>query len=351
MRLTKSDIASAGRAFGNPPAGFGAGLQNVPPPITTTITQRQVPKLMFTKADDIREPLPVTPLPGITETLKDLAPSQSDPPSMTSRDRSAPLGEDASAIPHPKAGVSGEAGHENSKIKEHRTPLLNIYVRRADQIGPSHRIPGIGHLGDLMPPPGWKQGDDPINEAEAQRIFAVSRSQARDKLDQSISETSQLPGADQEKLHAEKNAQYQTQRMLDEYLLLERVKLHKFWHDRKQKQSQEKKSQPQHPRRFELEPSARLQPLQPPAETSMIAYQRHQQSLVPASPHLYGPSTPMSGGALNARINVMMQGMIVGSILAACCRLTSFLTVRPLSTAILSNKSDFSRSRPRATNT
>ena len=350
MLLTGSDIASAGRALGNPPVGFGAGLQNVPPPITTAITLRQVPKLMFTEADNIREPLPVTPLPGITETLKDLAPSQSDSPSMTLLGRSAPLGEDVLASPHPKLGLSGEASQENGQFKEHRTPLLNIYVRRADQIGPSHRIPGIGHLGDLLPPPGWKQGDDPINEAEAQKIFAVSRSQARNKLDQSIGETSQLSNADQEKLHAEKNAQYQTQRILDEYLLLERVKLHKFWHDRKQKQSQQQKSQPQQHRRVELEPSTRLQPLQPPAETSMIAYQRHQQSLVPASPHLYAPSPPISGGALNARINVMMQGMIVVAILAACCRLTSFLTVRPLFTAVLSNKSDFPRSRPRATN-
>ena len=311
MLLTESHLASAGRAFGNPSAGFGAGLQNIPSPITTTMTQQQVPTLMFTKADDIREPLPVTQLPGITETLKDLAPGQSNPPPMTLRGRSAALAEDVSGVPHPRPGLSGEASQENSQIKETRPPLLNIYVRRADQVGPSHRIPGIGHLGDLLPPPGWKQGDDPINEAEAQRIFAVSRSQARDKLDQSISETSHLSSADQEKLHEERNTQYQTQRMLDEYLLLERVKLHKFWHDRKQKQSQQQHSQPQQHRRFELEPSTRLQPLQPPAETSMIAYQRRQQSLVPASPHLYGPSSPMSGGTLNARINVMMQGMIV----------------------------------------
>ena len=311
MPLTESHIASAGRAFGNPLAGFGAGLENVPSPITTTLTQRQIPKLMFTKADDLRKPLPVTQLPGITETLKDLAPSQSNPSPMTLRGHFTPLAEDVSAVRPSGPGPSGEASKENSPTKVTRKPLLNIYLRRADQIGPSHRIPGIGHLGNLLLPPGWKQGDDPIDEAEAQRIFAVSRAEARDKLDQSANETSHLSGADQEKLHEDINTKYQTQRMLDEYLLLERVKLYKFWLDRKQKQSQQPHLQSQQHRRLEFEPSTRLQPVQPPAETSMIAYQRRQQSLVPASPHLYGPSSPMSGGTLNARFNAMMQGIIV----------------------------------------
>ena len=307
--LIQKRIASAARGLGNPSAGFGAGLRNVPSPITTTITQRQAHPLEPNKAVDIREPLPEIQLPGITETLKDFAPSPASQTPINLPGRPAPVARDISVNSISGSGLGDRGSQENDPNNGDAARLLNIYARRADQIGPSHRIPGIGHLGDLLPPPGWKQGDDPISEAEVQRLFAVSRSQAKEELDQSISEISHLSSADQEKLRDEKNAQYQTQRALDELLLIERIKLHQFWYDRMQKQSQQKHSQPQY-RRSEPNPLTRPQPLQPPVETSMMAYQRHQKLLVPASPHLYAPSPPLSGGTLNARINFMMQGMI-----------------------------------------
>ncbi len=298
----------------------------------------------------MREPLPGTQLPGITETLKDLAPSPANLPPVSIRGRLEPAAEHASVLSRSEPVLPNINSQENSQNQGDAEPILNIYTRRADQIGPSHRIPGIGHLGDLLSPPGWKQGDDPITEAEAQRIFAASRSQAKEMLDQSMSETSHLSSADQEKLRAEKNTKYQTQRLLDEYLLMERVKLHKFWQLRHQQQSQQHNSQLQY-RRFATRPTTRPQPLQPPAETSMIAYQRYQQSLVPASPHLFGPSPPLSGGALNARINFMQQGMLDFTLDSnlqqpneLCC------TVRPPYPAGLSNEPNLFRSRPRATN-
>ena len=288
--------------------GFGAGLQKVPSPITTTTSLRQARPLEPIQADDLREPVPGTQLPGITETLKDFAPSPANQPPVTLTGRSAPVANDVSTISHPEQDLSNRHNLENDPDIGDPARILNIYLRRADQIGPSHLIPGIGHLGDLLVPPGWNQGDDPINEAEARRIFAVSRSQAKEMLDQSIKENSHLPSADQQKLAVEKNAQYQTQRALDEYLLLERMKIYQLTCSRKQKQPQQKHSQAEQYRQFESKPGTRPRPLQPPAETSMIAYQRHQQALVPASPYLYAPSPPLSGGALNARINTMVQG-------------------------------------------
>ena len=261
-----------------------------------------------TQADDIREPVPGTQLPGITETLKDFAPSPANKPLLIINGHSAPVANDVLTNSHPEQELPNKHSAENDPDIGDPARILNIYLRRADQIGPSHLIPGIGHLGDRLVPPGWNQGDDPINEAEARRVFAVSRSQAKELLDQSIRENSHLPSADQQKLAVEKNAQYQTQRALDEYLLMERIKIYQFTCSRKQKQPQQKPSQAQHNHQFETKPGSRLRPLQPPAETSMIAYQRHQQALVPASPHLYAPSPPLSGGALNARINTMVQG-------------------------------------------
>ena len=220
-----------------------------------------------------------------------------------------PVAPDVSMVPPSEPGLLNGDRQDNSLDKKDQAQLLNIYDRRADQIGPSHRIPGMGHLGDLLTPPGWRLGDEPVDEIEAQKIFAASRLKAKEMLNESVGEIEQLSSADQEKRSSEKNAQYQTQRTLDEFLLIERVKLHRFWKERKQKQFHQLHSQPQQDRQSEHKLRTRPQPLQPPVETSMIAYQRHQQSLVPASPHLYAPSPPLSGGTLNARINFMQQGM------------------------------------------
>ena len=308
--LTWRHIASAGRGFGSPSAGFGAGLQNVPSPITTTTTQRQAPPPEPTKADAVNERVPVTQLPGITETLKDFAPSQANQLPVTLPGRPAPVAKNVPPVHPAENGLLNRDGQANNANKKDQATLLNLYARRADQIGLSHRIPGIGHLGDLLAPPGWKLGDEPINEVEAQAIFAASRSKAKEMLDQSMSEAAHLSSADQAKHSAEKNEQYQTQRTLDEYLLVERVKLNSFWQERKQKQFQRLHSQSQQHRQLEPKPANRPEPLQPPTETSMIAYQRHQQSLIPASPHLYAPSPPLTGGTLNARMNFMQQSMI-----------------------------------------
>ena len=257
----------------------------------------------------MRKPPPETQLPGIVDTLKDLAPGPANLPSIALRGRVESVVEPISNVSRPGSRPPDTEIKEKTSDKEEVPTIANIYARRADQIGVSHRLLGIGHLGDLLPPPGWKQGNDPINEAEAETIFANSRFQAKVKLDRSMSEASHLSSADQEKLRAEENARYQTQRLLDEYLLLERAKLYKFWQERQQKVFHEHNSQQRHVR-IGNQPMAHPQPLQPHAETSMIAYQRHQQSLVPASPHLYGPSPPVSGGTLNARIRFMQQGMI-----------------------------------------
>lgn len=315
--LTYRLIASADRGFGRLSAGFGAGLRNVPSSITTTATQRQAPLLESKKADELREPPPVVQLPSITETLKDLAPNQANKPAVALPERPGPIAQDVSVVHPSESGLLNGADQENNPNKKKPGIILNIYARRADQIGPSHRIPGIGHLGDLLAPPGWKPGDEPIDEAEAHNIFVASRAKAKEMLDESISESGLLSDAEKEKRSAKMDAQYHGQRTLDEYLLIERVKLHNFWQERKQKQFHQLHSQQQQQHRHQSEPKpgSRPQPLQPPAETSMIAYQKYQQSMIPASPHLYAPSPPLSGGTLNARINFMQQGMIYVSMI------------------------------------
>ncbi|KAM0803426.1 hypothetical protein BDR22DRAFT_886795 [Usnea florida] len=299
---------SAGRGFGSQSAGFGAGLQNVPSPITTVTTQRRAFPQNPIMNDNVREPVPLTQLPGIMETLKDLAPSLANQTPIMLARRPAPAAENVLDL-HPSQGLINSDNQESSSSKIDRVPILNVYHRRADQIGPSHPIPGLGHLGDLLVPPGWKVGEEPIDEAQAQSLFEASRLKAKEMLDKEVGESVGMPKADRDKRSAERSAQYHRQRGIDEYILMERVKLHRFWEGRKNKQSHQVHSNSQQRHQSESKANYAPQPLHPPAETSMVAYQRHQQSLVPASPHLYGPSPPLSGGTLNARIQFMQQGL------------------------------------------
>ncbi|KAH0536446.1 hypothetical protein FGG08_006686 [Glutinoglossum americanum] len=56
----------------------------------------------------------------------------------------------------------------------------NPYIARADEIGPYHNIPGVGHLGlDLIPPSPWKEGDELVNPEEATYLFEKAREKAR----------------------------------------------------------------------------------------------------------------------------------------------------------------------------
>lgn len=347
-QLTRSYVASAGRGLNTPSLGFGARLRNVPSPITTRPLGSSYRPI---RPVDMREPRPERQLPSFDETLIELAPIHGNTPSSNAQ---APSTFYSSSDQPASEWLSREPQGFCSNDNDDRLKI-NWYTKRADQIGPSHRIPGLMHLGDLLTPPGWKCGDDPIDEAEAQKVYDEAREKARRALVVSSTESSRAEGPDIEKRLDERDMQWQTQLKLDEYILTEQKRIYNAWKQHRTKQAQQlasqaqKQQQQQHQKQYQQSQQnqhqqqqnlpqyyaktrvlGRPQPMQPPTETSLLTYQRYRQSQVPASPHLYGPSPPLygpssplygpspplygpspplSGGSLNSRIQILQRGL------------------------------------------
>ncbi|KAL8873134.1 MAG: hypothetical protein Q9174_001350 [Haloplaca sp. 1 TL-2023] len=112
----------------------------------------------------------------------------------------------------------------------------DLYQERADIIGITHRIPGIGHLGDLMSPAGWKAGDDPIDPKKARQLHKQACDVSRQSLTDSIAEFKDLKGAEFRAASDARNHEWQNQVTLHKLILEERIKVYE--HHRRQKELQ-----------------------------------------------------------------------------------------------------------------
>lgn len=166
------------------------------------------------------------------------------------------------------------------------------YQRRADEIGPQHGIPGIGHLGDMLAPLGWKIGQEPCDEASVRRIYDASRAQAKKELNGTDAQLKKSGLQVQEKYIAERNLQWNKQLKLDDLLLQERISVYRVFQQYKHEQARAAKQPGQ------AEPSQRAQTVPPPD------LQRYQ---ILSSPR---PSPPLSGGSLFNRLQQLKQGKI-----------------------------------------
>ncbi|KAL8751257.1 MAG: hypothetical protein Q9184_006129, partial [Pyrenodesmia sp. 2 TL-2023] len=115
---------------------------------------------------------------------------------------------------------SGQGAEDTSEDSE-----PNPYQERADEIGLSHRIPGVGHLGDLLTPVGWKVGDEPISISRARLLQKQAYQVAREKLDASISDFKDLKGAAFQEASDLRNEEWQNLNDLNKLICEERVKI------------------------------------------------------------------------------------------------------------------------------
>ncbi|KAL8804589.1 MAG: hypothetical protein Q9200_005771, partial [Gallowayella weberi] len=114
----------------------------------------------------------------------------------------------------------------------------NPYQDRADVIGLSHRIPGIGHLGELLAPPGWSPGDEPIPIKRARQLQKEAYDAAKKRLADSISDFQHLKGAAFEEASDLNNEEWQNQSELTKLIFEERVQIYKAHQERKEQQPQ-----------------------------------------------------------------------------------------------------------------
>ncbi len=115
---------------------------------------------------------------------------------------------------------------------------VNPYAHRADEIGPTHRILGVGHLGNLLVPPGWKEGDEPITPQEAQELYNTARKKAQDALNKTNEDVETLPKEEQDKRNEERDQKWSSQFKKDDLLLRERTKIYDQYHERQHLRTQ-----------------------------------------------------------------------------------------------------------------
>lgn len=212
-------VATASRGLGKPTSSFGAVVANVPAPITVPAPHSSA----LVNRESLCEPARVQNFHSITETLHGHPQNLNIEPRL-SVDRyhnSEPrVSQESSSKPYvPEQYPNYGAGNTNST----NYPNNNPYLQRADEIGPSHRIPGIGYLGDLLIPPGWKEGDAPIEPRAANDLFQQARHHANRQLSVNANITQGLSPNAREKFNAEQERIWKSRYHLDQVLLKERI--------------------------------------------------------------------------------------------------------------------------------
>ncbi len=111
----------------------------------------------------------------------------------------------------------------------------NPYLRRADEIGVRHQVPGIGHLGGILVPPGWKEGDSPITPGEAKRLFDFARQAAVNDLNMTLVQQQHLSNEEKDRYVASIDDHWNARLILDQTVLTERVVIYKQHHERQRR--------------------------------------------------------------------------------------------------------------------
>ena len=145
---------------------------------------------------------------------------------------------------------------------------VNPYMRRADDIGYSHQVPGVGHLGSYLVPRGWKEGDPPITPTEAKKLFDIDHQEAMRVFETSLGNQEHLNDKEKKSFSAIINDQWKAQLLLDRLVLTERVSIYEQHYERQQRKSERLRENEQSLSQNCL--SAVPKPIQPPAMTSYL---------------------------------------------------------------------------------
>ena len=170
------------------------------------------------RAEMIREPIPCMPPLSIAQRLDGHALGFSE-----TRGHNVPaLRLETGYLPHCNTSFAVPGPAQDSGSSD----LANPYEERADEIGPAHGIPGVGHLGDLLTPPGWVRGMGPFNTKQVKQLYETARKIARETL---TADTARLEGlGPQERASKERprTAKWETELRLDKLLLEERLAIY-----------------------------------------------------------------------------------------------------------------------------
>ena len=219
------------RGFNKPPLSFGSVVANVPAPVFTGAINRSYKKL------GLLEQPPLTHTPSLEGSVSYVGNPQSEE-SAPGSDWCRATAPNTSSDSHPTA-LDQQGRSYTDQIATFQTMDdimgVNPYLRRADEIGFRHQVPGIGHLGVSLVPRGWKEGDPPITPAEAKKLFDIDRQHAVHDLEMSLANQKHLKDDEKENFSASIDDQWKAQLLLDRTVLTERLLIHKQHHEREQR--------------------------------------------------------------------------------------------------------------------
>ena len=169
---------------------------------------------------NIREPLPAIQAPTIAHRFQSSIPGRFVSQS-TKKPRVFDLSISQDLQPHPY--VPGEVWKSVQTLKERLAS--NPYEDRADEIGPSHDITGVGHIGDLLAPPGWTVGSAPFKPEKIHELYHTSRKAAKDDLATAMASLTKMPAQEKEKHKATRDEKWRAGLKLDKFLMEERLEV------------------------------------------------------------------------------------------------------------------------------
>ena len=117
-------------------------------------------------------------------------------------------------------------------VDDYEDQGTNPYEDRADEIGPSHGIRGVGHLGECLTPLGWKIGDEPIPPSVVNRLHRDAREAAKRRLQNSVGELDKLQGQAWRIANEARSCEWSNQQKLDSLIQDERLKIYRAYQDR-----------------------------------------------------------------------------------------------------------------------
>ena len=151
---------------------------------------------------------------------------------------------------------------------------------RADEIGPTHRIPRVGHLGDFLVPAGWKEGDEPIDPRQAKVIYDAARADAKRTLSSNVEVMKDLTNHQRVEFDVEAELEWNKRFQLDDLVYKERIKIYETYHQRRLAKLQQTLTLPS---LFISQPRPPPDLLHPPSRTSAF---NHIPSMLPHTPEM-----------------------------------------------------------------
>ena len=221
------------RGFNKPPLSFGSVVANDPAPVFTGSPDRpyEQPRLLQ------RPSLLQIPTPDLEGSV-----NNNDGPRTEDSRSLSNLCQDTGPTSYFNARTTAlgqygppETDHMATFETVDDIMAINPYMRRADEIGFSHQVPGIGHLGNSLEPPGWKEGDPPITPDEAARLYYIDRQHVVDRVETTLANQEHQNNEEKERFMTNLNDQFQAWRLLCEKVLEQRLFIYNQHQERLQK--------------------------------------------------------------------------------------------------------------------